>query len=104
MKDMASTCPMELNKIVDEYFTENRHRLIELAAFLDRMDRAHDGHSPEHDFRIAALRKAIPMLLQPGPQRVKRIQLLLSDPTDEPRTHLDRKAAYGAYTGAGGGI
>jgi hypothetical protein len=101
MKNMASTCPMELGRIVDEYFAENRHRLIELAAFLDRMDRAQDGESPAHDFRIAALRQAIPMLLQPGPERVKRIQLLLSDPSDEPRTNLDRKAAYGAYSGAG---
>jgi hypothetical protein len=92
---------MELNRIVDEYFTENRHRLIELAAFFDRMDRAGDGASPTDDFRIAALRRAIPMLLQPGPQRVKRIQLLLSDPTDEPRANLDRKAAYGAYASAG---
>jgi hypothetical protein len=102
MKNMAQTCPMELNRIVDEYFTENRHRLIELAAFFDRMDRAGDAMSPTDDFRIAALRRAIPMLLQPGPQRVKRIQLLLSDPTDEPRASLDRKAAYGAYAGAGG--
>jgi hypothetical protein len=104
MKDMTSSCPMELNRIVDEYFSENRHRLIELAAFFDRLDRAHDGHSPAHDFRIAALRQAIPMLLQPGPQRVKRIQLLLSDPTEEPRAALDRKAAYGAYMGAGGSL
>jgi hypothetical protein len=95
---------MELNKIVDEYFTENRHRLMELAAFFDRLDRASDGESPELDFRVAALRQAIPVLLQPGPQRVKRIQLLLSDPSDEPRVLLDRKAAYGAYAGAGGGI
>ena len=102
MKNLAATCPMDLNRIVDEYFTENRHRLMELAAFLDRMDRASDGHTPAHDFRVAALRQAIPMLLQPGPQRVKRIQLILSDPTDEPRACLDRKAAYGAYSGPGG--
>jgi hypothetical protein len=50
------------------------------------------------------LREAIPVLLSPGSQRVKRIQLLLSDPTDEPREHLDRKAAYGAYIGARGSL
>ena len=104
MKKAMSTCPMELTRIVDEYFTENRHRLMELAAFFDRLDRAHDGKSPGDDFRIAALRRAIPVLLQPGPQRVKRIQLLLSDPTDEPRAVLDRKAAYGAFMGEAGGL
>jgi hypothetical protein len=104
MKDLSSTCPMELTRIVDEYFSENRHRLIELAAFLDRLDRAYDGQSPTQDFRVAALREAIPVLLSPGSQRVKRIQLLLSDPTDEPREHLDRKAAYGAYIGARGSL
>ena len=32
--------PMTAPEIVDEYFIENRNRLLEIAAFLDRLDRA----------------------------------------------------------------
>ncbi len=90
-------CPMELNQLVDEYFFENRHRLLDLAAFLDRLDRAADAREPGEDFRIEALRRAVKVLAEPGPERAKRIHMIFSDPTDEPREALDRKAAYGAY-------
>lgn len=94
-------CPLDLDRIVDEYFAESRNHLLELAAFFDRVDRARDGADPEADFRVAALKHAAQALLEPGPQRVKRIALALSDPTDEPRGQLDRKAAWGAYAAAG---
>jgi hypothetical protein len=88
---------MDLHQILDEYYLENRHKLLDIAAFLDRLDRAHDGATPEDDFRIAAMRRAIAVLLSNSVRRAKDIQLILSDPTDEPREQLDRKAAWGAY-------
>jgi hypothetical protein len=97
MKNISATCPLTLARIVDEYFPESRNKLIELAAFFDRLDRAADSAKPDKEFRVAALKQAAAILLESGPQRVKRITLLLSDPTDEPREHLDRKAALGAY-------
>lgn len=97
-------CPLDLHRIVDEYFAESRNHLLELAAFFDRVDRAHDGADPNADFRIAALKQAAQTLLEPGPGRVKRIALALSDPTDEPRGELDRKAAWGAYAANGKGV
>ena len=86
--------PMTAPEIVDEYFIENRTRLLEIAAFLDRLDRV-DPAGPARDFRITAFREALDALA--SPDRLMRIQLLLSDPTTEPLERLDRKSALGAY-------
>ena len=37
------------------------------------------------------------VLLEPTPGRLRRIQMLFSDPTTDPTATLDGKAAYGAY-------
>jgi hypothetical protein len=93
---------MDLAQTLDEYFLENRHKLLEIAAFLDRLDRACDGATPEDDFRVAAMRRAIGVLLSDSKCRARDVQLILSDPTDEPRERLDRKAAWGAYINQNG--
>ena len=36
----SSPSPLSPQALVDEYFIENRTRLLEIAAFLDRLDRA----------------------------------------------------------------
>ena len=95
MKSQAPGCPLSGTQIVDEYFIENRTRLLEIAAFLDRLDRADADHAVQ-DFRMQAFRDAIDALGTPG-DRLTRIQLLLSDPTTEPLAHLDRKSALGAF-------
>lgn len=82
-------------ELLDEYFVENRNRLLEVAAFLDRLERAGPQHAT--DFRATALRAAIASLAGPSPNHVDQIQLLLSDPTSEPLAELDRKSALGAY-------
>ena len=92
-----STCPMKLDRIVEEYFAESRNHLLELAAFFDRADRARDGLVAESDFRVAALKVAAQILLEAGPGRVERMAAALSDPTEEPLGKLDRKAAWGVY-------
>jgi hypothetical protein len=81
---------------VDEFFIENRNRLLEIAAFLDRLDRA--GATPDTmDFRMQAFHDALQVLLSASGERVAAIQLLFSDPTTEPRPTLDRKGAVGAF-------
>src|SRR5262245_15124267 len=92
----ASTpSPLTPTELVDEYFIENRNRLLELAAFLDRIDRA--GGAGASDFRMQVLREGVEALSSGGGDRVHRIQMLLSDPTSEPLPALDRKGAVGAY-------
>ena len=82
--------------LVDEYFIENRTRVLEVAAFLDRLDRSGDDRR-DRDFRIRALREALVVLAGDGASRVERIQMLFSDPTTEPLEQLDQKSARGAY-------
>ena len=93
---MASTSPLSAAQITDEYFIENRNRLLEIAAFLDRLDRT-DPSRADNDFRIRAFREALAALAAKSPNYVEQIQLLLSDPRSEPIPTLDRKSALGAY-------
>ena len=97
MKNMTGTCPLAYESLVTEYFAESRNHLLELAAFLDRLDRARDADVAKEDFRVRALKQAAQVLSEEGPQRVKRMAMILSDPTEEPRGALDRKAAWGAW-------
>ena len=92
---MDSRSPLSPKEVVDEYFIENRTRLLEIAAFLDRLDRADPGYAAD-DFRMKAFSDALASVSQGG-GRLERLQLLLSDPTTEPLGALDRKSAFGAY-------
>ena len=88
--------PKTGRELVDEYFIENRTRVLEVAAFLDRLDRAGDA-AGTRDFRVRLFREALGVLAGDGAGRVERIQLLFSDPTTEPLARLDQKSARGAY-------
>jgi hypothetical protein len=86
---------MNRKPLLDLYFVEARSRLIDLAAFLDRLERA-EG---EGDFRLAALTQALAQLNRPGANRAERVLLELSDPTSEPIAAATTKAACGAWPG-----
>ena len=99
---MNTRSPLSARELVDEYFIENRTRLLEIAAFLDRLARADPGYAAT-DFRMQAFQDALALLNAPA-ERLDRIQMLLSDPTTGPLPSLDRKSAIGAYDrGAAGG-
>lgn len=95
MTARSRTSPMTPGELVDEYFIENRTRLLEIAAFLDRLDR-YDPASGAGDFRVTAFKDAVALLGSPS-DRVMQVQRLLSDPTTAPLTSLDRKSAVGAF-------
>jgi hypothetical protein len=95
MNTKPAVSPLSGAEIIDEYFIENRTRLLEIAAFMDRLDRAGAEHAVR-DFRMQAFAEAVDALAGPG-DRLMRIQLLLSDPTTEPLERLDRKSALGAF-------
>lgn len=73
-------CMPTKSELLDLQFIEARHKLIDLAAFLDRIER-HDGPT---DFRHEALKNALPILLSDQPNRARAILEALSDPTAEP--------------------
>jgi hypothetical protein len=91
----SAPSPLTPREVVDEYFIENRTRLLEIAAFLDRLDRTDPSYAAS-DFRMQAFNDALAVVCQRD-GRLERIQLLLSDPTIEPLEALDRKSAFGAY-------
>jgi hypothetical protein len=86
---------MTRQQVLDLYFMENRAKLIDLAAFLDRVDRA----SGDADFRLAAFREAMKHLADNKPDRAKSVLLSLSDPTAEPIEKAPGKGAVGAWPG-----
>lgn len=102
MSNLAARCAMNLNALLDEYYLENRHKLVELAAFMDRLDRARDGGVPENDFRVAAMRRGFEVLCSNSIRRARDIELVLSDLSDDPNELPDRTAACGAFHSASG--
>lgn len=95
MPRAALQSPKPGRELVDEYFIENRTRLLEIAAYLDRLDRA--GEEEESDFRMRAFEEALAVLADGAAGRTERIQMIFSDPTTEPLGTLDTKSARGAY-------
>ena len=87
---------MTRQQVLDLYFMDARSKLIDLAAFLDRVDRA---NGPD-DFRMTALRTALKELTSGSKEKAKQVLLNLSDPTTEPIATTTTKAACGAYSGA----
>jgi len=86
---------MNRQQLLDLYYLEARAKLIDIAAFLDRLDRAPGAG----DFRLAAFQQALTQL-QPGPPpRAERVLSALSDPTSEPIPAATTKAACGAWPG-----
>ncbi|MFM1936435.1 MAG: hypothetical protein RI990_1394 [Planctomycetota bacterium] len=87
-------------QVVDAYFMEHRARLLDVAAFLDRVDRAGSG---DDDFRMHAFREAVAILGDGGPDRARRVLELFSDPTTEPVAKAGMKGATGAHDPSKGG-
>ncbi len=85
--------PVSPRALVDHGFVPVRAKLIEVAAFLDRVER----HGAADDFRCAALRKAAKVIVDGRPERARRILESLSDPTTKPDAVSTGKAALGAW-------
>jgi hypothetical protein len=91
--------PLTGEKLLDLFFIENRTRLLDLAAFLDRIDRS--GPEGSSDFRMRAFQEALEVLRSKG-DRIHQIQMILSDPTEAPLESPGPKSACGAYDRFGG--
>ncbi|MEN9534751.1 MAG: hypothetical protein RLZ22_563 [Verrucomicrobiota bacterium] len=80
------------SEILNLQFIEARHSLVELAAFLDRFDR-HEGPT---DFRLEALKNALPILMENQPDRARKILESLSDSSTDPVLQAIIQGASGA--------
>ena len=90
MPDWTPPTPVNL---VDLGFMDSRSKLIDLAAFLDRVQRA----GQESDFRVQALKDAIQLLSLDEPKRAQEVLLSFSDPSTEPIAKATMQGAIGAF-------
>ncbi|MHB1158211.1 MAG: hypothetical protein ACYC26_15405 [Phycisphaerales bacterium] len=94
-----ASCPMARSKVIDTYFIEHRAKVLDVAAFLDRVDRSQPDGAPgsvDDDVRLIAMRDAIALLIDGQGDRARRILDLLSDTTSEPIAKAPGKGAMGA--------
>jgi hypothetical protein len=68
--------------VLDRYFLDCRSQLLELAATLDRFDRAGPVPGAGADGRLEQLRQMLAIVAGPGPDRAEKILRLLSDPVE----------------------
>jgi hypothetical protein len=88
---------MTRQQVLDLYFMDARCKLIEIAAFLDRVDRG----TGDPDFRLAEFRKAMQHLADGEPRRAEAVLQALSDPTLDPIAKAPGKGAIGAWAAPG---
>lgn len=86
---------MTRQQVLDLYFMEARSKVIDLAAFLDRVERG----SGEADFRLGAIHDALAALHSGDGARARAVLEVLSDPTQEPVERAPGKGAAGAWPG-----
>ena len=84
---------MKRQQLLDLYFLDARHKLIDLAAFLDRIERANG----EDDFRLKSFRAALAKLTGKKKNKAREVLLAFSDPTRQPVAKAEGKGATGAW-------
>ncbi len=65
-------------EVLNRDFLETRSRVLDLAAALDRLDRAPRAGTESPDSRLAQLRQAIEALLEPEHGRAETVQRIFS--------------------------
>jgi hypothetical protein len=68
-------------EILDREFLDIRARVLEVAAALDRLDRA--AGPPVDDARVASIAQALDVLRSADGDRAERVQLVFSLPYDD---------------------
>jgi len=84
---------MTREEALNLYFLDARARLIDLAAFLDRVERC----PGEDDFRLRSFRAALRHLSEAKTEKARAVLTTLSDPTMEPLPAATTKGATGAW-------
>ena len=85
----------DATEVLDRDFLEARCKILELAAALDRVDRAPSRHGEHPDARLGRLRQALEALITPGPGRAETIQRIFSleyDPSWRQNLDVPRSA------------
>ncbi len=70
--------PLPAAKALDTFFLEARSKLLDLAAILDRIGRGAEAAGVDQDPRLAKIRQALEVLLDPSGGRAERVQQIFS--------------------------
>lgn len=98
---MTVNARVPAEELLERDFLEQRARLLEVAAFLDRLDRAPALPGFRDDFRYRALLDMLRVIGAGEPQRTARILTLLSDPgAGATEDRFPPGTAAGAWRGA----
>jgi len=94
MSDSPTPAQPTKQEIQDLYFMDARFKLLEIASFLDRLDR----HEGEADFRHPAFMQALEAMQNPtdGQTRAQAVHLAFSDHSNEPADAATIQFAFGA--------
>lgn len=88
-------------QLLEHDFLQCRSRLLDVAAFLDRLDRYPAADSVKEDFRYQALLQILETIRAGGGNRALKILLGLSDPTLQPvEDRVPPGKALGAWEGS----
>lgn len=90
---------MNASEVLDLYFIENRARLLDIASFLDRIDRHEGAEEVKEDFRYKAFVNAVDILRNSAMDRTALIQQSFSDQSSEPLESAVGLKAFGAWDG-----
>lgn len=91
---------LSASELLDLYFIENRSRLLDIASFLDRIDRHEGAEQARGDFRYKAFTKALELLENSEGNRTTAIQMAFSDLSTEPLDSAVGLKAVGAWKGS----
>ncbi|RJR32367.1 MAG: hypothetical protein C4576_30510 [Desulfobacteraceae bacterium] len=92
------THPLPAQQVIERSFLENRAMLLEIASFLDRLDRAGEPQAGKSDFRYVSLRTALKILSDTSGAKTQRILQIFSDQSTTPLSSANGlKAASGAW-------
>jgi len=70
------------SQVVETYFLESRHQLLEIAAYLDRYDAAaaragdRNGHAAADEKKLAVIRQALQIVAEHKPAKERTVALL----------------------------
>ncbi|MEM1099496.1 MAG: hypothetical protein AAGH92_11995 [Planctomycetota bacterium] len=87
--------PRTAEQVLDADFFEHRAKLLDLAAFFDRVEHASVTGRVADDPRLPALRDALAILQDGQPQRARRVLERWSDPTTELLDHAPTTPVQG---------
>jgi hypothetical protein len=75
--------PLPAARALDQYFLEARSKLLDLAAFLDRIGRGDDAGAVAADPRSERINRALEVLRTDAPNKAEQIQQIFSLEYDE---------------------